>query len=229
MSLQIDTTSYRSPNYSDRLGADVDMIVLHSGEGTKASDLATLCNDRVPPKNRVSSHYYVDRLGTVYELVDPQFAAWHAGASSWLGRGSTSIRDHSIGIETEHRQGQNWPTAQRAALRELCVLLIGRYDIPQRMVVAHRWVAPGRKYDPTNWPDEQLHPWIAALYSGRNRLGQRRVLGLPIYERQVGTGPIAGYLKTGETAEIDRTYPADGTAHLKSGLGFVHLDGLENE
>lgn len=227
MTLTIDATSYRSPNHSDRLGADVDMLVLHTGEGTKASDLATLLNNRVPMKNRVSSHYYVDREGHVYELVDPMYAAWHAGASSWLGRGSTSIRDHSIGVETEHKRGQNWPLVQLVALEQLCVVLIERYEIPQRMVVAHRWIAPGRKPDPSDWDDDELHEFIAGLYAGRNRLGSRRVLGLPVYQRQVGTGPIAGYLRAGDVIEIDQTYPADGTAHLKSGLGFVRLDGLE--
>lgn len=227
MSLTIDTTSYQSPNHSDRLGADIDMIVLHSGEGTKASDLAELRSDRVPLKNRKSAHYYVDREGHVYELVDPQFAAWHAGVSSWLGRDSASIRDHSIGIETEHRRGQTWPTVQREALKQLCLLLIARYDIPQRMVVAHRWVAPSRREDPTDWPNDQLQSWIASLYSGRNRLGPRKVLGLPIYQRQNGIGPIAGYLGPNDPIEIDVIYPADGTAHLKDARGFVHLDGLE--
>lgn len=227
MTLTIDTTSHRSPNHSDRLGADIDMLILHTGEGTKASDLATLLNNRVPIEDRVSSHYYVDRAGNVYELVDPRFAAWHAGASSWLGRGSASIRDHSIGIETEHKRGQTWPAVQREALRQLCLLLIERYDIPQRMVAAHRWIAPGRKPDPTDWLDEELHAWIAALYSGRNRLGPRKVLGLPIYQRQSGNGPIAGYLGPNDPIEIDMIYPADGTAHLRDSRGFVHLDGLE--
>lgn len=159
----IDTTSYRSPNFSSREGADIDMLVLHSGEGTKASDLATLRNDRVPLKQRVSSHYYVDRAGNVYELVDPKYAAWHAGASAWEGRDSIAIMRHSIGIETEHRRGQNWPAVQREALRQLCLMLIERYQIPQKYVVTHHQIAPSRKFDPSDWDD--IGAWIASLYA----------------------------------------------------------------
>lgn len=167
MSLQIDTTSYPSPNYSARpAGVAPDMIVLHTGEGTKKSDLETLRSTQPPPNKRVSSHYYVDRQGNVYQLVDPKHAAWHAGASLWEGRGSAVIRDRSIGIETEHKRGQDWPAVQRIVLRELCLFLIQRYGIPQRFVVAHRWIATpqGRKSDPTDWLDAELKPWIAALY-----------------------------------------------------------------
>lgn len=166
MTPSIDTTSYPSLNYSARPpGVGPDMIVLHDGEGTKKSDLERLRNNQVPMKDRVSAHYYVDRQGHIYELIAPKYAAWHAGASFWEGRDSVAIRDHSIGIETEHKAGQDWPAVQREALRQLCLYLIGRYRIPQRLVTCHRWIAPGRKPDPTNWSNDDLTAWIAALYS----------------------------------------------------------------
>ena len=165
MTPSIDTTSYPSPNYSARPhGVEPDMLVLHTGEGTKQSDLATLRNDRVPQNKRVSSNYYVDRQGHIYQLVDSRYAAWHAGASFWEGRDSVAIRDRSIGIETEHKAGQDWPAVQREALRQLCLYLIDRYHIPQHLVVAHRWIAPDRKSDPSDWSNDGLTAWIAALY-----------------------------------------------------------------
>lgn len=53
------------------------------------------------------------------------------------------------------------------------------------------------------------------------------VLGLPIYQRQAGTGPLAGYLIPGEIVQIDMTY-ANGMGHLADGRGFVDMDGLRN-
>lgn len=162
----IDTTTYRSPNSSERpAGTTIDMIIMHDGEGTKRSDLATLCDATVPLRKRVSAHYYIDRAGRIYELVHPSLAAWHAGVSSWLGRDSLAIQAHSIGIESEHKLGQNWPDVQRQAYADLCRYLITRYHIPQQYIAAHSWVAPGRKFDPTDWPDAELRLWIAALYA----------------------------------------------------------------
>lgn len=167
MTPSIDATSYPSSNHSARPpGVEPDMIVIHTGEGTKQSDLATLRNDRVPQNKRVSAHYYVDRQGNIYQLADSKYAAWHAGESFWEGRDSIAIRDRSIGIETEHKAGQDWPAVQREALRQLCLYLIDRYHIPQRLVAAHRWIATphGRKSDPSDWSDNELKAWIAALY-----------------------------------------------------------------
>lgn len=162
MSLYIDKTSYRSPNYDDRPNGETSAIVLHSGEGTKKSDLETLLNDNVPPIKRVSAHYYVDRQGNVYELVDPHKRAWHAGTSLYLGR--TSWNDFAIGIETEHKSGQNWPQSQCTAIKELCEMLIGQFHIQQKWIAAHRWLAPRRRSDPSNWSNESLNVWISNLY-----------------------------------------------------------------
>lgn len=164
--MDIDRTSYRSLNHSPRpAGATIDMIVLHDGEGTKASDLRELTRTDLPVAKRKSAHYYIDRAGRVYELVSPSLEAWHAGVSSWLGRGSAAIRNTSIGIESEHKQGQDWPTVQKDAFRSLCLYLIERHPIKQDLIAAHRWIAPGRKFDPTDWPNEELRPWIAALFA----------------------------------------------------------------
>src|SRR6185436_8117048 len=74
-------------------------------------------------------------------------------------------RNTSIGIESEHIKGQNWPTIQKIAFRSLCLYLIDRFSITQNLIAAHRWIAPNRKFDPTDWPDEELRPWIAALFA----------------------------------------------------------------
>lgn len=228
----IDTTSYRSPNHNARPGG-ISAIVIHTGEGTKKSDLDTLLDDTVPEDERVSAHYYVDRVANIYQLVPDLRRAWHAGASRYLGL--SNWNDFSIGIETEHKAGQNWPTAQRTALAWLCARLIERYRIEQRMVVAHRWIAPGRKSDPSNWPDPELRAWIAALYPPP--IVRYQVAGLPCYRRADLTD-MAVTLPTGATVEIDATSGpgyAPGAGHVRRAAwgdvvledpGFVDMDGL---
>lgn len=227
MSIPIDTLSYPSPNYSERPGGIApDMIVLHTGEGTKQSDLATLRSTKPRPDKRVSSHYYVDRVGRVYQLVDPRFAAWHAGTSVWAGR--TNLNRYSIGIETEHRAGQNWPDVQRQALAVLCQMLIGRYRIAQGNIVAHRWIAPGRKQDPTDWGNSDLVRWIDALYHRRYRF---RVAQAALSSNDLRAATLAPtvadpYLyQAGDEITVDDI--TGGMAHDTRGIGFVPLAVLE--
>lgn len=147
--MSFDTT-FRSPNYSPRGQRKISMIVLHATVGTARSALAWLTN----PRARVSAHYLIDKLGHVYQLVDDEFAAWHAGRALW--RGETAINEMSIGIELENTNtGRDpYPQSQLDALTTLCRALVRRYEITPDMVVRHLDVAvpKGRKQDPAGFP-----------------------------------------------------------------------------
>lgn len=155
----IDTTTYRSPNFDARpAGAAVDAIVLHSTEGLMPGTAHWLCN----PTSQVSAHYVIARDGAVYNLVPVDNRAWHAGVSVYNGRAEWN--DFSIGIELEHVRGSDYPTAQMAALDWLCRHLIATYPIRRDLIAAHRWLAPSRKIDPTDWSDAAIHAFVAGLY-----------------------------------------------------------------
>jgi hypothetical protein len=160
----IDFTTKRSPNHGPRTAA-VSAICLHSGEGTRASDLYELTRTDRP--RRVSSHYYVDRAGAILQLVDDHREAWHAGESHYIG--STNWNAFSIGIETEHARGQNWPAVQIDATRWLLGTLAQRHGIATDHIAAHRWIAPTRKADPTDLHDLQLNDLFAATGRGYAR------------------------------------------------------------
>ena len=66
-----------SPNFDERK-LPVSMIVVHYTE-TKTCEqaLRILCDPNAA--KRVSSHWVIDRDGTVYRLVDESKRAWHAG------------------------------------------------------------------------------------------------------------------------------------------------------
>jgi N-acetylmuramoyl-L-alanine amidase len=145
-----------SPNHDARPADEpVDILVLHyTGMQSGAAAIERLCD----PAARVSSHYVVEEDGTVWRLVAEERRAWHAGLSFW--RGHQGLNGRSIGVEIVN-PGHEWgyrsfPSAQMAAVRDLCAGILARHPIPARNVVAHSDIAPDRKQDPGelfDWPD----------------------------------------------------------------------------
>ena len=142
----LPVTDLPSPNQDERPCA-IDMLVLHyTGMKSCAEAVARLRD----PESRVSSHYVVDEDGTILRLVPEARRAFHAGVSYWRGR--RTLNDPSIGVEIVN-PGHEWgyrpfPPAQMAAVRELCLGVLGRHAIPPQNVVAHSDIAPSRKQDP---------------------------------------------------------------------------------
>lgn len=160
MTLVIDQ-SFKSPNFNSRpAGIRPSAIVLHTSEGNWDSDRAWLCSSA----SQVSAHYIISPTGELFQLVPDAARAWHAGVGTFAG--IADWNDVSIGIEVSHREGHAWLPGQREVLRELCLMLIAKYGIVQSRIAAHRWIAPDRRRDPTDFPDPELHAWIAQLYGG---------------------------------------------------------------
>jgi hypothetical protein len=84
-------------------------IVLHSSDGRKDGDLATLTGDDV------SAHWYVTRAAEVFYLVNDEDTAFHAGK---VFNPDFFSNDATIGIEQEHfdpdgkKKNEDWPDAQ---------------------------------------------------------------------------------------------------------------------
>lgn len=143
-------TEFRSPNFGDRGGARVDMIVIHYTAMDTAAALARLCD----PQSSVSAHYVIAQTGQVYRLVDEDKRAWHAGVAHWSG--VDDVNTCSIGIELDHMgidaDGDfiDYAEPQIQSLIALLTDLCERYEIPPHRVVGHSDVAPERKQDPGN-------------------------------------------------------------------------------
>jgi N-acetylmuramoyl-L-alanine amidase len=143
-------------------GRRIDMLVLHATGGVKTSDLWTLSGrDR---RHLVSTHYYVTKLGEIYQLVQDQDIAWHAGVSYW--QGESDCNRYSLGIELENlNDGRDlYPQAQQDALLWLTRSKIRQYNIPRSRLVRHAQIAlpPGRKSDPRGFPWDSF---AAQVYS----------------------------------------------------------------
>lgn len=99
---------------------------------------------------RVSAHYLIDRAGDIYQLVDDENVAWHAGKSSLRGRSiRNSCNDFSIGIELVGGAFAEFTDEQYESLIELVrdKILVSN-PIPKENMVGHEHIAPGRKTDP---------------------------------------------------------------------------------
>jgi AmpD protein len=155
-----------SPNFGPRPpGVPVDLLVLHSislppgefgGDQVQALFTNQLNYDAYPYFGqlrdvRVSAHFYIRRDGALWQVVDGDDRAWHAGASSHRGR--DNCNDYSVGIELEGLEGSLFEDAQYDTLTALCAALADRY--PLAAVAGHEHIAPGRKRDPGpgfDWP-----------------------------------------------------------------------------
>jgi N-acetylmuramoyl-L-alanine amidase len=149
-----------SPNFDDREGASVDILLLHyTGMRTGEEAVERLCD----PTAKVSAHYCLFEDGRILRLVADEKRAWHAGVSNWMGE--TNVNARSIGIEIVnpgHEFGYRpFPEPQIAALEVLAASLMQRFAIPPHRVLGHSDVAPLRKEDPG-----ELFPWARFARKG---------------------------------------------------------------
>lgn len=156
-----------SPNRSRR-HERVRFIVMHDTVGSFPGDIGWLTN----PASEVSSDFYVQRNGEVWQLNPDlrQAKTWHAGTS--LYQQFSNLNEYSIGIEMEHRfDTDDWPEQQVQAAARLAAWLVEEFDLDlvTQPIVSHAQVAlpPGRKRDPRNLP------WSAFGQQVRQSLGER--------------------------------------------------------
>jgi N-acetylmuramoyl-L-alanine amidase len=132
-------------------------LVLHYTVGDRASSLKTLT------EQQVSAHYMVtdDPKPVIYNLVDENNAAWHAGNSSW--KNYTQLNNSSIGIEIVNpgwkdtpngRVYAPFPQSQIDAIIPLVRDIVTRHHIAPENVLGHSDIAPLRKQDPG-----PMFPW----------------------------------------------------------------------
>ncbi|MFZ4478968.1 MAG: 1,6-anhydro-N-acetylmuramyl-L-alanine amidase AmpD [Rhodoferax sp.] len=148
-----------SPNFGPRPPpARVDLIVLHCislppGEFGGDAVERFFCNQldwaqhpyfRSIEGLQVSSHFYIRRHGELLQFVSADDRAWHAGVSSYRGRGNCN--DYSIGIELEGVAGGLFESCQYETLAALCAAISQRHGVTD--IVGHEHIAPDRKDDP---------------------------------------------------------------------------------
>ena len=164
----------------------VNVVVIHHTSEDFQGSLDILTQ---PSGYPVSSHYlvpepmdpsYEGKKLKVYQLVDEDQRAWHAGSSYW--KGQTKLNNVSVGIEIVNetychrpadavREGMaDWPSkticffpdypeTQLALVIDLLHGILERHPgVKPTHVVAHSDIAPQRKIDPgPRFPWQRLH------------------------------------------------------------------------
>jgi len=155
-------TPLGSPNF-DKRTLPISLLVLHyTGMKSGAAAIARLCD----PDAKVSAHYVIEADGQIFQLVDEDMRAWHAGVSEW--QGETNINSASIGIEIVNG-GHDWPNndgtlphfpdIQINALIPLIKDIIARRG--ELSILGHSDIAPARKIDPG-----EHFPWQGLAAAG---------------------------------------------------------------
>lgn len=143
-------------NYGSRRGEPVKYVILHTTEGTAKSALAWFAD----PRARASSHYLISRTGVLWNIVDEEDAAWHAG--------NLLYNRQSVGIELEGHSARmdTFTDAMMGVLGGLVFDVCERYSIPmdRRHVIGHHEVPhpqdPTRKGGKNGHTDPGRHfPW----------------------------------------------------------------------
>lgn len=207
-----------SPNCGPRRdGLRPELIVLHyTAMASAQAALERLCD----PAAEVSAHYLIGPAGQVWQMVDEDQRAWHAGAGQWQGRGDVNSR--SIGIELDNRGDHPFAAAQMRALEALLAGIMARWAIRPEGVIAHSDMAPARKSDPGPRFDWQrlarqgLSVWPGATGGAPLPLEQALVrFGYPVEEAGLNACLSAFRLRFRPGA----CGPADATdAHLAQDL-----------
>jgi AmpD protein len=147
-----------SPNFDERPAGDIELLVIHNislppdefgGDGVERLFTNTLDAEAHPYYRtiaglKVSAHFFIRRDGRLVQFVPCTRRAWHAGVSSWQGRGRCN--DFSLGVELEGCDTRPFTDAQYETLHELTLALRAAY--PLRGIAGHSDIAPGRKTDP---------------------------------------------------------------------------------
>lgn len=140
----MQVTRHPSPNWGERRDRlRPDLIVLHY---TAMEDAPAALERLSAPEFEVSAHYLIAKDGTLFQLVEEDKRAWHAGGGTWRGRGDVNSR--SIGIELDNRGDEPFSAPLMTTLEGLLPGIMTRWGIPRDGIIAHSDMAPTRKHDP---------------------------------------------------------------------------------
>lgn len=220
----MECVSHPSSNFGPRKGGQpVSLVVLHytAMESVEAA-LERLCDTEA----EVSAHYLIGKDGTLYQLVEEDNRAWHAGDGSWAGH--DDINSRSIGIELDNDGQSAFAEPLMETLEALLSDLMDRHHLPAKAIIGHSDMSPGRKHDPgpyfdwarlaakglSVWPEPAMRGEFlrdASYFGYPVELGQTSILNAFRQRfRPFQTGPLS-VADEAMMAGLARQYPADVT------------------
>lgn len=94
-------------------------------------------------KKNCSTHFEIDRDGTIYKYRDENLMCSHCGSSNC----------HAIGIDLTHPTGSEFTKAQITSLNELLKYLCDKWNIPFEIHETLSGIYPHRALGNTKCPD----------------------------------------------------------------------------
>ena len=188
---------FKSLNF-DKRKKKISFIILHYTETKTFEKAISLLTDT---KRKVSCHYLIDVNGKIFNLVDLENRAWHAGESKW--KNFKDLNSHSVGIEIVYpgeKSDSLYEKKQIKALINLMIFLKKKFNISNNRILGHSDIAPLRKTDPG-----KFFPW-----------------------EQLGKFSLGSWAKTrGENTELTKNQYAKFLKNLKS-IGYRYLSNKIN-
>ena len=142
---------FKSFNF-DKRKSNISFIILHYTETKTLEKAISLLTD---PDRKVSCHFILDVDGKIFNIVDLENRAWHAGESKW--KNFKDLNSHSIGIEIVYpgeKSNSKYTKKQIKSLIDLIIFLKKKYKIKNNRILGHSDIAPLRKTDPG-----KFFPW----------------------------------------------------------------------
>ena len=133
----------QSPNHYNKKRSknEIKFIVIHyTGMQSERACIKRLTNK----KSQVSTHYLINRVGSITKMVDDKNVAWHAGRSKW--KKFINLNYRSIGIELVNKGHQfgyeKFSKKQISKLILLCKFLITKYKIKKKIFLVTQILLP---------------------------------------------------------------------------------------
>jgi N-acetylmuramoyl-L-alanine amidase len=123
-----------------------NFVVIHH---TATNGLKEVLQEFTKPGGReASSHYVIDKDGTIYHMLNDLLRSHHAGDGKWGN--TTDLNSASVGIEIVNNGKEPFTAEQINILVMLLARIKVAYKIPDANFIGHGDIAPTRKADPSN-------------------------------------------------------------------------------
>jgi len=145
IALQLPVTKLPLPVTTHR-DTTRNYIVIHNDGGNLGPKATRL----ILRARKLSYHYFIARDGKIYQFMDLQYVANHAGVSAW--QNITGWNAFSIGVCLQGTSYANYTEKQYASLKKLVQYINTRYpDSKTKPILGHEDIAfpYGRKNDPS--------------------------------------------------------------------------------
>jgi N-acetyl-anhydromuramyl-L-alanine amidase AmpD len=134
-------TRTKTPNVSAKAIVPKAIVLHHSG-GSYAGGVSWIKN----PASRVSYHCLVAPDGRRTVFANPEQRTWHAGKSTWRGRGDLNSWSVGASFAGDTNKELLTPDAMESMAQYLEPIM-RQYNLTLHDITDHRTVSPGRKDD----------------------------------------------------------------------------------